>query len=196
MTTVEVLTPWVEQVVKEALGCDHLHRDADGDIPIGLTGGAIYVRLLERPDGMPQVQMFGPMLRDIEPTPTLYEKLNELNRDYAYLRFYFDHGIVWVSMDVVAESFRREDLTTALDAARFYDTNLARLLDLPDAKPWRDPPPSEGGGADGERSVDDGVRRELATAQGPAAHVEVPSKVLPDDASPADDAVNLRLGYL
>lgn len=197
MTDVEVLVPWVEKVVKEVLGADHLHRDHDGDIPIGLDKAVMYVRLTDGPMDLPRVRLFGPILKDVVPSEALFTKLNEVNRDGVYLRFYLQDGAIWGATEAVAESFRTADLRVAVSAFDWYGENLSGLLELPDAKPWRD---SAGESEDLEESEEalsgSKVERDLQESLGAAAHAAVPSKILPDNASPADGAMNIRLGYL
>lgn len=199
MTTIEVLTPWVQKVVQEVLELDHLHRDDDGDITIPLERTVMYVRFGNSPHDIPTVRLFGPLLKEVEPSQGLYEKLNEVNRDSSYLRFYFIDGVIWVSMEFVAESFRHEDLANGLGAAGFYSMQLGALLGILDAKPWREPQATDPGTNESAGNASNGsgsFEEELAASPGPVAHVTVPSKVLPDDPSPADGAMNLRMGYL
>lgn len=196
MTDVEVLAPWVEKVVKEVLGVDHLHRDDDGDIPIALDKAVMYVRLTDGPIDLPRVRLFGPILKQVTTSEALFTKLNEVNHDGVYLRFYLQEGVIWGAMDAVAESFRTTDLRVAVSAFDWYGDNLAGLLDLPDSKPWREGTSRDENVASGDSQSDSEVDRDLQESLGAAAHAAVPSKVLPDDASPADGAMNIRLGYL
>lgn len=195
MATIEVLTPYVEKVVQQVLGLEHLHRDDDGDIAVPLDRTTMYIRMADGPNGHPRVALFGPFLKDVEATPGLYIKMNDLNRDAAYLRFYLVDAIVWGSMEIVAESVRPEDLANGLAAAEFYSAHLAKMLGIPDT-PWRDSPPSaarnRGDLSEAPANVGSALEQELTHSVGPAAHATVTSGNLPNDPSSAD----LRAGYL
>lgn len=199
MATIEVLTPWLESVVRDVLAVDHLHRDHDGDIPVPLDRAVMFIRMGEGPRGVPRVRVFGPMLKGIEATAALFEKLNEVNREATYLRFYLDEDVLWSSIEIVAESFRAEDLTNSLDAAVFYSEHIGTLLGIPDAAPWRDAATDDG---DGDRAAETSTDEPVTPGSGrttrPTAvepHSDAPGKVVPGPVG-GDGPINLRLGYL
>lgn len=136
MTSVEVLDPWIEKIVKESLGIETLHRFPDGLIPVGLPNAVAFLRLGVGPGDEPRLWLNAPLLEEVEATPELYEKLNEVNASTDYLRFYWRGGVVCGDMEFVAESCRTEDLQMAYRAVMWHKDNIARLLGIPDAKPF------------------------------------------------------------
>lgn len=190
MTTPEVLDPWVEKVVKEVLGLDSLKRDDDGTIPVGLHRAAVYISLGMGPADTPRVWISSPLLKDVEATPGLYERLNDLNRSTDYLRFYWRDGVVFADADFVAESFRPEDLHTVFLAFDWHAVHLGRLLGIPDAHPWRPVP----GSADADGTVEQVAG--TGSDSNDAGHVSGGTTYHPDDHEPSEEESNLRRGYL
>lgn len=139
MISREMLLPWVEKCVMEALEADHVHSDNEGDYPITLQNTVAYVRLDVDPARNPRVQIFAPILRDVKATPELFEKLNELNSELSYFRFRYIGGVVDALTEIAGESFRTEQLKVVLPALDAYAEQLAGLLGVPDALMWKIP---------------------------------------------------------
>jgi hypothetical protein len=131
MATVEMLKPWVEKTVAEYLGLEEVILDSDGDIPIRTGSAMIYVRLFDVQSG-PVFRVFSPVIRGVEKTPELLEKLNELNRGSVYARYFWLDQAVMCSLDYPADTLVAADVTTALNTlswnADHYDDELKTHL--------------------------------------------------------------------
>jgi hypothetical protein len=134
----ELLVPWVEKVLMEILEEDHVHHDDDGDYPIRMDNTIAYVRVGLDPAKNVRVQIFAPLLRDVAASPKLFEKLNQLNLGLAYFRFRWNDGIVEANTELVGEAFRTEEVRVVLCALDAYATQVAGLLEVPKATPWKD----------------------------------------------------------
>ena len=129
MTRLDILRPYVQKTVAEYLNIapEKLVVDQDGDIPVRAGSAVYYVRLLEADP--PIVQVYATVLTDIDKSPGLFEKLNEINRYVYYCRFFWleDRRVV-VAMEIVAETADPKEIGTACGqiawAADTYDTEL------------------------------------------------------------------------
>jgi type III secretion system-like peptide-binding chaperone len=131
VTRIDVIRPFVEQTVREFLGVDELKVMEDGTIPIRSGSAAIHVRLIqEAPDDHPLLQIFSPLLSDIEATPALMAKLNEMNSGLSFARAFWAGGQVILAMDLLAEELDKEQIEHACGlvtfAADYWDTELQK----------------------------------------------------------------------
>lgn len=200
MTTTDVYEPWLDKVVMEVLGTDEVKHAPCGCIPIAIKHAVVNLELQDGPAGRPLVCITASLLKVPDVTAELYEKLNVINFAGPYLRFYWHDGEICMRYDAVAESFRAEDLRTALDSIDIAAEHLADFLGVPGAEFVHAARPDASGDPEPTVIADGSgpsTEKGLGGATGPTAHVSVPSPVLPDDASPAGDAsTNITLGYL
>ncbi|MFY1635417.1 T3SS (YopN, CesT) and YbjN peptide-binding chaperone 1 [Solwaraspora sp. WMMB335] len=101
---------------------EHLHVDADGDIGIRAGSAMVFVRIRENP---PLVDVFSPVLTEIEPTEQLYVKLSELTNRMPIGRLYCTNDTVWASVPVFGRNFQPTHLMLAVQVM----TGLADELD-------------------------------------------------------------------
>lgn len=127
MANVEMLRPYVEQKVAELLGVEKVNVDETGNIPIRSGSAVCFARLLEGPTG-PMFRVFSPMLKGVKATPALLERLNTMNADVPYVRFFHVEDVVYCSIDVVAENMQREEIEHALSAITFNADQIDDLL--------------------------------------------------------------------
>lgn len=107
---IEVIRPFVEETVAKYLGIprEQLKTLEDGTIPIRAGSTAVSVRLMEGKDDHPILQVFAVMLRDVDPSPGLLEKLNEMNGTFTFAR------VCWIDRQVIiATELLAEDLDHA-----------------------------------------------------------------------------------
>jgi hypothetical protein len=90
----------VEAALATFIGIPRVRPDQDGDYPMR-SGSAIYfVRILE---GVPPaIGVFSPVLRDVQPSPALFEALNDINRRIRHARIFVDHATVYVALELPA----------------------------------------------------------------------------------------------
>ncbi len=101
---------------------DQLQVDADGDIGIRAGSAMVFVRVRDNP---PLVDVFSPILTDVEPTEQLYVKLSELTNRMPIGRLYVAQDTVWASIPVFGRNFQAIHLMLAVQVM----TGLADELD-------------------------------------------------------------------
>ncbi|MFC6019035.1 hypothetical protein ACFP2T_22845 [Plantactinospora solaniradicis] len=101
---------------------EQLQVDSDGDIGIRAGSAMVFVRVRDNP---PLVDVFSPVLTEIEPTEQLYVKLSELTNRMPIGRLYCTNDTVWASIPVFGRNFQATHLMLAVQVM----TGLADELD-------------------------------------------------------------------
>jgi len=101
---------------------EELTIDPDGDIGIRSGSAMVFVRVRDNP---PLVDVFSPILTEIEPTERLYVKLSELTNRMPIGRLYCTNDTVWASVPVFGRDFQATHLMLAVQVM----TGLADELD-------------------------------------------------------------------
>ncbi|GAA0922952.1 hypothetical protein GCM10009557_91920 [Virgisporangium ochraceum] len=101
---------------------EQLQVDADGDIGIRAGSAMVFVRVRDNP---PLIDVFSPVLTEIEPTERLYRKLSELTNRMPIGRLYCSNDTVWASVPVMGRDFQSSHLMLAVQVM----TGLADELD-------------------------------------------------------------------
>ena len=96
--------------------------DSDGDIGIRSGSAMVFVRVRDNP---PLVDVFSPVLTEVEPTEQLYVKLSELTHRMPIGRLYCANDTVWASVPVFGRDFQATHLMLAVQVM----TGLADELD-------------------------------------------------------------------
>jgi hypothetical protein len=96
--------------LKETTGIDDLDFDKDGDVGI-LFGSAItFVRAISDPLF---VHIYSPILRDVEESPALYARLNDMNANEHLIRFVHRNGNIYGICDISASPYVSEHVAEA-----------------------------------------------------------------------------------
>jgi hypothetical protein len=101
---------------------DKLVVDSDGDIGIRSGSAMVFVRIRENPS---LVDVFSPVLTEIEASEKLYGKLSELTTKMPIGRLYYANKTVWASVPVFGRDFQATHLMLAVQVM----TGLADELD-------------------------------------------------------------------
>ncbi len=101
---------------------DQLQVDGDGDVGIRAGSAMVFVRVRDNP---PLVDVFSPILTEVEPTEQLYVKLSELTNRMPIGRLYCTADTVWASIPVFGRNFQATHLMLAVQVM----TGLADELD-------------------------------------------------------------------
>ncbi len=101
---------------------EQLQVDADGDIGIRAGSAMVFVRVRDNP---PLIDVFSPVLTEVEPTERLYRKLSELTNRMPIGRLYCSDDTVWASVPVMGRDFQPSHLMLAVQVM----TGLADELD-------------------------------------------------------------------
>jgi hypothetical protein len=101
---------------------EELPIDPDGDIGIRSGSAMVFVRVRDNP---PLVDVFSPILTEVEPTERLYMRLSELTNRMPIGRLYCTNDTVWASVPVFGRDFQATHLMLAVQVM----TGLADELD-------------------------------------------------------------------
>jgi hypothetical protein len=101
---------------------EQLQVDTDGDVGIRAGSAMVFVRVRDNP---PLVDVFSPILTEVEPTEELYVKLSELTNRMPIGRLYCAQDTVWASIPVFGRNFQATHLMLAVQVM----TGLADELD-------------------------------------------------------------------
>jgi len=93
----EVMQQRLLATIREHTGLADLEFDQDGDIVVTFGSMVAFIRCQADP---PLVRFHSPVLSNIEPSPRLYERLNELNIRGGYLHFFYDRNRVVAVTDI------------------------------------------------------------------------------------------------
>jgi hypothetical protein len=133
MTRLEVLQPFVEKTVAEYLGIEQVQVWEDGTIPIRSGTTIVNVRLVEGENpSHPILQVYSPMLSEIDSSSELLTKLNEVNSNLTFVRAFWTDRQVVLAMELLAESLDRDQVAHAVSlvslAGNFWDSELNRAF--------------------------------------------------------------------
>lgn len=101
---------------------DKLPVDSDGDIGIRSGSAMVFVRVKDNP---PLVDVFSPVLTEVQPTEKLFVRLSELTHRMPIGRLYCTGDTVWASVPVFGRDFQASHLMLAVQVM----TGLADELD-------------------------------------------------------------------
>ena len=104
------------------VAAEQLQVDSDGDIGIRAGSAMVFVRIRDNP---PLIDVFSPILTEVEPTEQLYVKLSELTNRMPIGRLYCAQDTVWASIPVFGRNFQATHLMLAVQVM----TGLADELD-------------------------------------------------------------------
>ncbi len=99
-----------------------LQVDSDGDIGIRSGSAMVFVRVRDNP---PLIDVFSPILTDVDASEKLYAKLSELTTKMPIGRLYQANKTVWASVPVFGRDFQPTHLMLAVQVM----TGLADELD-------------------------------------------------------------------
>jgi len=88
--------------LKAETGICKLDYDSDGDIGIRYGSAIAFVRLIGDP---PHIRIYSPILRDVEESPGIFARLNDINANETLMRFYYKNGVVYGASDISAAPY-------------------------------------------------------------------------------------------
>jgi hypothetical protein len=133
VTRLEVLQPFIEKTVAQYLGIDEVHVWEDGTIPIRSGSTIVNVRLVQGENAShPMLQVYSPLLSEVDASPELLSKLNDVNANLAFVRAFWSDGQVILAMELLAESLDRDQVAHAVSlvslAGNFWDDELNKAF--------------------------------------------------------------------
>jgi len=172
VTRLEILQPFVEKTVAEYLGIERVQVWEDGTIPIRSGTTIVNVRLVQGEDPSRAIlQVYSPMLREIESSPELLAKLNEVNSNLMFVRAFWTDGQVILAMELLAETLDRDQVAHAVSlvslAGDFWDSELNRTFG--GSTYFAEEPPADGPAGDGPAATGSEAGAEATPAAGGGA---------------------------
>jgi hypothetical protein len=133
VTRLEVLQPFIEKTVSEYLGVDDVQVWEDGTIPIRSGTTVVNVRLVQGQNAShPILQVYCPLLSEVDSSPELLSKLNDVNANLSFVRAFWTDRQVILAMEMLAESLDRDQVAHAVSlvslAGNFWDSELNRAF--------------------------------------------------------------------
>jgi hypothetical protein len=101
---------------------EELTVDQDGDIGIRSGSAMVFVKVRDNP---PLIDVFSPLLTEVEPNEQLFVRLSDLTNRMPIGRLYCTNGTVWASVPVMGRRFQATHLVLAIQVM----TGLADELD-------------------------------------------------------------------
>jgi T3SS (YopN, CesT) and YbjN peptide-binding chaperone 1 len=181
VTRLEILQPFVEKTVAEYLGIEQVQVWEDGTIPIRSGTTIVNVRLVQGDNpSRPILQVYSPMLSELDSTPELLAKLNEVNGNLTFVRAFWTDRQVILAMELLAESLDKDQVAHAVSlvslAGDFWDSELSKTFGgktyFADEPPPANAPPGEtapSANAAGETGADRAAPRAGPGVEDPTA---------------------------
>ena len=122
----DMVRAYVESLLERLTGIDKAVPDHDGDYPVRYRDALYYVRLIGEKD--PVVQVFATAVADIEATPELLSRLNDVNSQIRFARVFWVRGQVLVESDLVGQSLDGAEFDSACTAVATITDHFAPLI--------------------------------------------------------------------
>lgn len=100
--------------LRSVTGLSDLEPDSDGDISARYGSMMAYARVFESPL---MVNFYSPLLRKVDVTPELLDRINQLNRGSREIRFYLVEDVVFATAEVRVVPYVEAHVA---DAYRFF----------------------------------------------------------------------------
>lgn len=196
MSKAEVIRPYVEKTVAELIGSDHVDTMPDGTIPIRTGRTVMYVRLIDFDP--PFLRVFSPVVKEIDKTKKLLERLNQLNSSTPFGRMFWVDREVIVSVDILATDMDKDEIKNAMafvsDTANFLDEEFIKEFGGTLMFPDEEKTPAEG---DGESEKAGAGGTKPAATKSRAAGLGAKAGGAPGDGKPEDpDKDGFSAGYI
>jgi hypothetical protein len=109
-TTATELQKLVNETIATMVGTTITH-DPDGDIPIRVGSAMVFIRIVK---DAPLLELFSPLLLEVDESPALMGRLQTLNRDLRFVQLYANGQTVMAAIQLFAAPFVPAHLLAAL----------------------------------------------------------------------------------
>ncbi|GAA1995661.1 T3SS (YopN, CesT) and YbjN peptide-binding chaperone 1 [Catenulispora subtropica] len=114
MANVEMIRAFVARVLEDGGLVDgRAEPDSDGDFQVRQGSALYWVSSGQAGDDSGLVQVFGVVLEDVPLSRKLLTAVNEINRDYLWIRCFWHEGRLVVARDLAADTLTAEALVGA-----------------------------------------------------------------------------------
>jgi hypothetical protein len=190
MTRLEVLRPFVEQTVAEYLGIEKVQVWEDGTIPIRSGSTIVNVRLVQGENpSRPILQVYSPLLSELDSSAELLTKLNEVNANLTFVRAFWTDRQVILAMELLAETLDRDQIAHAVSlvslAGNFWDSELNKAFGGKTYFAEEPAPPADPAASGGGTPAEDAPAGQTAAGDTAAAAAEQGTPAPPG--RPGDD---------
>lgn len=107
----DMVRAYLESIIERLTGSEKAVPDHEGDYAIEWAGARFWARVDGRE--VPIVRLYSTVLTQLEATPTLFERLNDINSRMAFLRAF------WVNGQVI---FEHEHLGLSMEPEEFQNS--------------------------------------------------------------------------
>lgn len=115
----------LKETIKKATGIADLVYDKDGDLCVRYGSALAYVRLI---NDRQHVRIFAVILNEVPESHRIYVRLNNLNRNETFARFFFLNGAVFCVSDIHAAPLISAHITEAFGHFCNIADDMGRLL--------------------------------------------------------------------
>jgi hypothetical protein len=109
-STADGVRKLVLEAIRNGSGNRDLEGAANGELSLRFGSAAVYVRVLEKPLC---IRMFSPLLDGVASGDLLLERLNEMNVETSFARFFALEGRVLLSTEMLAAPFSARNVAAA-----------------------------------------------------------------------------------
>jgi len=102
----------LRDTLRKTTGIADLDFDSDGDIALCYGSMVVFARVIDAP---PVVHLFSPLLRDVEESPEVIDRLNRLNGGSRQLRYFYREGTVYGVADIPAAPYVGKQVIKSFD---------------------------------------------------------------------------------
>ena len=102
-------------------------QDSDGDLPVRFNGAQFFVRIVGTTN--PWVQVFSVAVTGLDPSPELFQELNDINAKMRFARAFFVNGQVPIESEIWADDVNPSNFHHA--CANIADATDAFTLSSP-----------------------------------------------------------------
>jgi hypothetical protein len=110
-TNVQELRTTIETFLTEA---NIPFRERGDRVSVRRGSSAVFLRAANWADSHTVVELLSPVLTDIEKTPALLEKLNEINMALYFGKAYWHDKSVWIAHNLLGDHVDRDELIAAV----------------------------------------------------------------------------------
>ena len=121
----EDVTSALLETLRTATGIDDLEFDADGDLGIRFGSALTLVKLVDEP---PHVSIASPILRDVEASPELFARLNDINANKTLMHFVFRNDSIYGMANISTRPFVADHVVLAFTSLSAIADGMGPLL--------------------------------------------------------------------
>ncbi len=107
----ETLSISLLTTLKQETGISDLDYDNDGDIGIRYGSAVAFVHLIGDPL---HIRIYSPILHDVEESPGIFSRLNDINANETLMRFFFKNGVIYGASEISAVPYVADHVVQSL----------------------------------------------------------------------------------